>query len=137
MHNLAQKILVIDDEEDYRAMISITLKMVGYEVTEAGNGIDGLAAIQSLHPDLVLCDIKMPEMDGYTMLATLKEDPECVTIPFIFLTGNSTKGDMRQGMQLGADDYLTKPFTSEELINAIRTRFIQKKEVEEILRVTI
>ncbi len=125
-----QKILVIDDEDDYRAMIRVTLKMIGYDVIEASNGLDGLAAARMHHPDLVLCDVKMPEMDGYTLLAALKEDPECAAIPFIFLTGNAAKSDMRQGMQLGADDYLTKPFTSDELITAIKTRLVRKKSLQ-------
>ena len=125
-----QKILVIDDEDDYRAMIKVTLKMIGYDVIEASNGLDGLAAARMHHPDLVLCDIKMPEMDGYTLLGRLKEDPACAAIPFIFLTGNLAKSDMRQGMQLGADDYLTKPFTSDELITAIKTRLVRKKSLQ-------
>ena len=129
-HVPQQKILVIDDEDDYRAMIRITLKMIGYDVIEASNGLDGLAAVQMHHPDLVLCDVKMPEMDGYTLLGTLKEDPECAAIPFIFLTGNTAKSEMRQGMQLGADDYLTKPFTSDELITAIKTRLARKKSLQ-------
>ena len=129
----SQKILVIDDEDDYRSMIAVTLTMMGYHVIEASNGLDGLAAVKMHHPDLVLCDINMPEMDGYTLLGTLKEDPECAAIPFIFLTGNAAKSDMRQGMQLGADDYLTKPFTSDELITAIKTRLVRKKSLQEIL----
>ena len=129
-HVSAQKILVIDDEDDYRAMIRVTLKMIGYDVIEASNGLDGLAAARKHRPDLVLCDIKMPEMDGYTLLGRLKEDPECAAIPFVFLTGNAAKSDMRQGMQLGADDYLTKPFTSDELITAIKTRLVRKKSLQ-------
>ncbi len=127
----SQKILVIDDEDDYRSMIAVTLTMMGYHVIEASNGLNGLAAVKAHHPDLVLCDINMPEMDGYTLLGTLKEDPECAAIPFIFLTGNTAKTEMRQGMQLGADDYLTKPFTSDELITAIKTRLVRKKSLQE------
>ncbi len=130
VHLPPQKILVIDDEDDYRAMIAVTLKMAGYDISEATDGLDGLAAVKMHHPDLVLCDIKMPKMDGYTLLGTLKEDSECAAIPFIFLTGNTAKNDMRQGMQLGADDYLTKPFTSEELITAVKTRLIRKKGLQ-------
>ena len=126
-HIPLQKILIIDDEEDYREMISATLKTMGYDSIEAANGMDGLVAIKVHHPDLVLCDINMPKMDGRMLLSTLKEDPECASIPFIFLTGNSAKGDVRQGMQLGADDYLTKPFTSDELLDAITTRMAKTK----------
>ncbi len=125
-----QKILVIDDEDDYRTMIAVTLKMMGYAIVEATNGLDGLAAVKMHHPDLVLCDVNMPKMDGRTLLGTLKEDPESASIPFIFLTGNAAKSDMRQGMLLGADDYLTKPFTSVELITAIETRLTRKKSLQ-------
>jgi signal transduction histidine kinase len=129
-HVPPQKIVVIDDEDNYRAMITLTLKMMGYDIIEATNGLDGLAAVKMHHPDLVLCDVNMPKMDGHALLGTLKGDPECAAIPFIFLTGNTAKSDMRQGMQLGADDYLTKPFTSEELITAIETRLIRKKSLQ-------
>src|SRR5208283_860858 len=129
-HVTPKKILIIDDEGDYRGMIATTLKMAGYDISEATNGLDGLAAVKFDHPDLVLCDINMPKMDGYTLLGTLKEDDECASIPFIFLTGDTAKSDMRQGMQLGADDYLTKPFTSEELITAIETRLHRKKGLQ-------
>src|SRR5208283_3685746 len=129
-HVTPKKILIIDDEGDYRGMIATTLKMAGYDISEATNGLDGLAAVKFDHPDLVLCDINMPKMDGYTLLGTLKEDDECASIPFIFLTGDTAKSDMRQGMQLGADDYLTKPFTSEELITAIETRLHRKKSLQ-------
>lgn len=129
-HIPPQKILVIDDEDDYRGMIAATLRIAGYDTSEASNGLDGLAAIKSDHPDLVLCDINMPKMDGYTLLGRLKEDDECVSVPFIFLTGDTAKSEMRQGMRLGADDYLTKPFTSDELIAAIKTRLVRKKSLQ-------
>ncbi len=129
-HISPQKILVIDDEDDYRTMISITVKTMGYDVIEATNGLDGVAAVKKHRPDLVLCDVNMPKMDGYQVLSTLKQDPEFGSIPFIFLTGNVAKSDMRQGMQLGADDYLTKPFTSQELIDVIETRLKRKKSMQ-------
>ena len=129
-HISPQKILVIDDKDDYRTMISITVKTMGYDVIEATNGLDGVAAVKKHRPDLVLCDVNMPKMDGYQVLSTLKQDPEFGSIPFIFLTGNVAKSDMRQGMQLGADDYLTKPFTSQELIDVIETRLKRKKSMQ-------
>ena len=129
-HSPPQTILVIDDEEDFRVLITVTLTMVGYTILEASNGLDGLAAVKTNHPNLVLCDVNMPTMDGYTLLRKMKEDPECASIPFIFLTGDATRSDMRQGMQLGADDYLTKPFTSDELIAAVETRLSRKQSLQ-------
>ncbi len=128
-----QKILIIDDEEVYRTMISATLKSMGYESIEAANGLDGLVAVKLHHPDLVLCDINMPKMDGRTLLSTLKEYPEFSAIPFIFITGNSANGDVRQGMQLGADDYLIKPFSSADLLDAIKTRLDKTKSFQKHL----
>jgi len=126
----SQKILVIDDEDNYREIITMTLNVMGYEIIEAKNGLDGLAAAKMHSPDLILCDINMPKMDGTTLLMTLKEEPDFAGIPFIFLTGNSGPGDMRKGMQLGADDYLTKPFTAEDLIKAVETRLTKKKKMQ-------
>ncbi len=126
----AQKILVIDDEDAYREIITMTLKIIGYEVIEAMNGLDGLAAAKMHSPDLILCDINMPKMDGHTLLATLKEEQEFAGIPFIFLTGNTSTADMRKGMQMGADDYLTKPFTAEELVTAVATRLSKNKSMQ-------
>ncbi len=126
----AQKILVIDDEESYRQIISMTLQMTGYEVFEATNGLDGLAAAKMHHPDLILCDVNMPKMDGHALLATLKNEQEFAGIPFVFLTGNAGPGDLRKGMQAGADDYLTKPFSAEELINAVGVRLTKKKTMQ-------
>lgn len=124
------KILVIDDEENYRQIIAMTLQMMGYGIIEATNGLDGLAAVKMHHPDLILCDINMPKMDGHELLETLKNEQEFAGIPFIFLTGNSASGDVRKGMQLGADDYLTKPFTAEELVNAVGVRLVKKRSIE-------
>jgi signal transduction histidine kinase len=126
----AQKILVIDDEDNYRNIISMALSVNGYEIIEATNGLDGLAAAKMHKPDLILCDINMPKMDGHALLTALKEDSEFVGIPFIFLTGNAGQGDLRKGMQLGADDYLTKPFSMVELVNAVETRLTKNKRIQ-------
>ena len=125
-----QKILVIDDDEDIRNIITLSLKMAGYEIIIARNGLDGLAAIKMHKPDLILCDVNMPKMDGNTLLDIIKEDVEFAGTPFIFLTGNTSIDDMRKGMQLGADDYLTKPFTTQELITAVKTRLEKKKSLQ-------
>lgn len=124
------KILVIDDEEDYRNVITMALQSADFEIISATNGLDGLAAAKIYAPDLILCDVNMPKMDGHTLLKMLKEESEFAGIPFIFLTGNSGKSDLRKGMQLGADDYLTKPFTTEELITAVEARLTKKKKLK-------
>jgi len=126
----AQKILIIEDEKEIRNIITSALTLVGYETLEAQNGLEGLAMVKMDSPDLILCDIKMPKMDGSALLSTLKNEPEFADIPFIFLTGNSSADEMRNGMQLGADDYLTKPFTVKDLIAAVQTRLTKKKSLQ-------
>lgn len=121
------KILIVDDEESYRQVITMTLQIRGYQTVEATNGLDGLAAAKMHRPDLILCDVNMPKMDGHELLEALKQEQEFAGIPFIFLTGNAGPGDLRKGMQLGADDYLTKPFTADELLKAVETRLTKKK----------
>jgi len=128
---VSQKILVIDDEANYRDLITMVLQMSSYDVYQAANGLDGLAAAKMHNPDLILCDINMPKMDGNTLLTTLKQDPEFAGIPFIFLTGNAAPSDMRKGMQLGADDYLTKPFTAEELLSVVKIRLSKKRSLQQ------
>jgi two-component system sensor histidine kinase/response regulator len=123
-------ILVIDDEEVYRGVITMALEMLEYNVTEAKNGLEGWESVGRKIPDLILCDINMPVMDGHALLSRLKEVPAYAGIPFLFLTGNSDKTDMRKGMNLGADDYLTKPFTTDELILAVQTRLQKKHSVQ-------
>ena len=125
-----QKILVIDDDESYREIITLALSMADYNVIEAKNGLDGLAAAKMYYPDLILCDINMPKMNGHELLRTLKEEPDFAGIPFIFFTGNAAPGDLRKGMQMGADDYLTKPFSAEELLTAVETRLTKKKKMQ-------
>jgi EAL domain-containing protein (putative c-di-GMP-specific phosphodiesterase class I)/CheY-like chemotaxis protein len=113
------KILVIEDEESVRENLLDLLEAENFETVVAANGKIGLDAAMSEHPDLILCDMMMPELDGYGVLAALRKDPLTSTIPFIFLTAKSAKSDFRQGMNMGADDYLTKPFTRIELLNTI------------------
>ena len=122
------KILVIEDEQSIRDLICELLDLEGYQVVEAENGLVGLDLANSTKPDLIICDIMMPELDGYRVLRQLQQDPATETIPFIFLSAKGTKTNLRQGMELGADDYLSKPFTKAELMGAIATR-LQKKQV--------
>jgi diguanylate cyclase (GGDEF)-like protein len=121
------KILVIEDGLDVRACIIELLEVEGFEVIAAETSPEGVQFAQELSPDLILCDVMMPEMDGYEVLASLRQHPVTETVPFIFLTAKATKSDLRHGMELGADDYLTKPFTRSELLAAIATR-LSKRE---------
>ncbi|MBK1988897.1 EAL domain-containing response regulator [Sphaerospermopsis aphanizomenoides BCCUSP55] len=116
------KILVIEDEESVRENLVDLLTAEEFETVSAHNGKIGLNLAISQLPDLILCDMMMPEMDGYGVLTALRKEPLTATIPFIFLTAKSAKSDFRQGMDLGADDYLTKPFTRSELLSAIKNK---------------
>jgi two-component system, sensor histidine kinase and response regulator len=116
------KVLVIDDSPDINELIGETLKIHGYEVLVAGDGLAGVQLAQQHLPDLILCDVNMPQLDGYATLTALRQHGSTATIPFIFLTGITDKGNIRQGMELGADDYITKPFTIGELIAAVKAR---------------
>ncbi|MDW7691079.1 response regulator [Flammeovirgaceae bacterium SG7u.111] len=117
-----KKILIIEDNTDVRENISEILELANYEVLAAENGKVGVAIAQSEHPHLIICDIMMPELDGYGVLHILSKNPNTNTIPFIFLTAKSEKDDFRKGMNLGADDYLTKPFDDIELLDAVEMR---------------
>jgi DNA-binding NarL/FixJ family response regulator len=115
-------ILIIEDEPQTRQNLATILEMEGYRPVTAPNGSEGLAAVRRERPDLVLCDVSMPLMDGHAVLAALREDPEHAHLPFIFLTAKGDRRDWRQGMNLGADDYLAKPASATELLGAIGAR---------------
>lgn len=117
-----KRILVIDDDARLREHYREILKLEGYEVAEARNGREGVDRARREPPDLVLCDITMPEMNGHRVLETLRGEPRLAHVPFVFLTGWSEQEDIRTGMNLGADDYLTKPVVPDELVAAIRAR---------------
>ncbi|MFW6359218.1 MAG: hybrid sensor histidine kinase/response regulator [Chroococcales cyanobacterium] len=123
-----KKILVIEDEEDIRLVLCEMLQAEDFEVFEAANGQTGIELAQKNALDLIICDIMMPHIDGYTVLQEIRKFPTTETLPFIFLTARASKADMRQGMEQGADDYLTKPFTKDELMNAIAAR-LQKQNI--------
>ena len=123
-----KKILVIEDETRTRNLFLNCLKTEGFNIIGAEDGLVGVQKAQLELPDLVICDINMPMLDGYGVLNTLHKDPVTAIIPFIFLTAKDTKAELRQGMQLGADDYLTKPCTVEELLGAIAVR-LEKQTV--------
>jgi CheY-like chemotaxis protein len=115
-------ILVIDDEKNVCNLFVEILRIEGFNAVGATSGQAGLKMAQSLKPDLVLCDVMMPFMHGYEVLERLRQDPQTNAIPFIFLTALDTAADFRQGMNFGADDYLTKPVNRTALINAVRSR---------------
>jgi CRP/FNR family cyclic AMP-dependent transcriptional regulator len=126
-------ILVIEDNEDIRENVAEILTLSDYKVLTAVNGKEGIEVAQKHVPDLIICDIMMPGVDGYGVLHILHKDPATQNIPFIFLTAKSERSDFRAAMEMGADDYITKPFAGNELLNAIESRF--KKN--EIIRKTL
>src|SRR5512147_2347954 len=112
-------ILLIDDDNALRNLVAEQLAEAGHTILEANTGAKGIALARQHIPDLILCDVTMPEISGYDVFEELKKDATTQTVPFMFLTGNSERSAIRRGMELGADDYLTKPFTAEELENAV------------------
>lgn len=121
------RILVIEDEQSIRDSLQDILELEGFEVLGVENGLGGIQSVKKFHPDLIICDVMMPGIDGYGVLQTLHQDVETASIPFIFLTARADRSSQRQGMNLGADDYLTKPFTPQELIEALNSRL--KKQI--------
>ncbi|QZZ18829.1 response regulator [Leptothermofonsia sichuanensis E412] len=121
-----KKILVIEDERSMRETILELLEAEGFQGIGAENGSIGIQKAQEYLPDLILCDVVMPHLDGYGVLSSLRHNPATATIPFIFLTAMGARERVREGMQMGADDYLTKPFTAEELLGAIASRFARQ-----------
>lgn len=121
------KIVVIEDEDSVRENVLQILDSGSYIGIGAANGAEGLHLVNAELPDLVVCDIMLPEMDGYAVLEMLRRSPSTKTIPVILLTAKTERDDMRRGMDLGADDYLTKPFRRTELLQAISTRLQQRQ----------
>ena len=130
-HVSMKKILVVEDAKALRRDIIEMLGYEGYQVEGAENGQEGIERARDYRPDLIICDIMMPVMDGYDMLRELRKDRGTSAIPFIFLTARAERGDMRQGMELGADDYVTKPFTASELIKTVQARLEKQALVSE------
>jgi DNA-binding NarL/FixJ family response regulator len=126
-----KKILVIEDEAETLENLVLMLEMEGFRPLSAPNGRAGVRIARRELPDVILCDVSMPEMDGYGVLETLRADNATVSIPFIFLTAKGDKKDLRTGMNLGADDYLTKPASAEEVLKAIHARLSRHTEKEQ------
>ena len=125
---MKKKILIIEDNPEIRENTGEILTLAGYEVVDAENGRIGVDLATKETPDLIICDIMMPELDGYGVLHILSKKETTAGIPFIFVTAKTEKSDIRKGMELGADDYLTKPFDDTELLNAIEVR-LRKHEI--------
>ena len=125
-----KKVLIIEDNNDIRENIVEILELAGYTTFAANNGKAGVDLAVNHKPDIILCDIMMPELDGYGVLYMLNKNPDTAATPFIFLTAKAERVDLRKGMEMGADDYLTKPFDDIELLNAIESR-LKKKEQQE------
>ncbi|WOD39643.1 response regulator [Nodosilinea sp. E11] len=125
------KILVIEDEAGVRDSIVDILNAEDFIVDSAANGEEGLRQIHEFKPDMVICDVMMPVLDGFGVLQQIRQDPGLATLPFVFLTAKAERIDFRSGMDLGANDYLTKPFTHDDLLRMIRTRLGASSAVQE------
>jgi DNA-binding NarL/FixJ family response regulator len=125
---LMKKILVIEDEPEMRRNIMALLRFHEFEPVAAENGRRGVELARREKPDLILCDVMMPELDGHGVLQALQQDADLALVPFIFLTAKGEKDDLRSGMNLGADDYLTKPVANADLIHAIEARLRRSQQ---------
>ncbi|MEM6641891.1 MAG: response regulator [Bacteroidota bacterium] len=128
---MADRILVIEDQEEVRENIVELLELSNYHVEDAADGKEGVQKALKTRPDLILCDIMMPVMDGYEVLYLLSKNPETASLPFIFLTAKAEKQDFRKGMRMGADDYISKPFEEIDLLEAIERRLKKYKRLSE------
>ncbi len=124
-----KKILVIEDNEDIRENLAEILELAGYKTSTAENGKKGIEMAEQFQPHLILCDVMMPVLDGYGTLSIMRKKIQTADIPFIFLTAKSEKTDFRYGMNLGADDYITKPFESNELLRVIELRLAKAEKI--------
>ena len=124
-----KKVLVIDDTKEVRNIISESLSYHGFDPIVAEDGLAGIQLAQEHRPDLIICDVKMPNIDGYATLNALRQNELTATIPFIFLSGADEKTNIRRGMELGADDYLTKPFTQKELVATVSARLEKQADI--------
>lgn len=131
------KILVVEDEREIRENILQILQLNNYEAMGVENGKVAWEVALESPPDLIICDVMMPEMDGYQLIERLRIEEKTLMIPCIFVTAKVDKRDIRMGMRLGADDYLTKPFTPDELLEAVKIRLQRKKELEQEFEVKL
>lgn len=127
-----KKILIIEDQLELRENLAEILELAGYQPMTAEDGKKGVQAMRSDRPDLILCDVMMPELDGFGVLKIVNNDPRLMHIPFIFLTAKTELQDMRKGMTLGADDYITKPFDDADLIECIKMRLAKCERLQAV-----
>ena len=127
-----KKILIIEDNQDVRENLTEILMLSSYETVEAENGKIGIKQAKKHKPDLIICDVMMPELDGFGVLKILNKNPDLMHIPFMFLTAKAEKTDFRKGMGLGADDYITKPFDDVELLEAIEMRLAKSAKLQAV-----
>ncbi len=123
------KILIIEDQPQMRENVALILELNGFEVAVAANGREGVAKARADRPDLILCDVMMPELDGYGVLHLLRKDESMRAVPFIFLTAKGERQEQRTGMNLGADDYLIKPCSEADLLSAINVRLRRNRDI--------
>ena len=124
---MSKRLLIIEDSVDIRENTAELLELSGFTVETASDGLEGVRLARTWNPDLVICDIMMPNLDGFGVLQVFSSQPELASIPFIFLTAKTDRSDMRKGMEMGADDFLTKPFQEVELLRAIEARLKKVK----------
>jgi two-component system, sensor histidine kinase and response regulator len=125
-----KKVLIIEDEDSIRENISDALSLNDYEIFTAENGIEGVRLAKQINPDLILCDIMMPLLDGYGVLEAIKSDEKSTLIPFIFISAKSKHEDIRKGMNLGADDYLIKPFLLQDLLIMVEAKLAEAERIQ-------
>jgi CheY-like chemotaxis protein len=125
-----KNILVIDDNDDIRSLVATILTDFGFSVRQARSGEEAIQMVLAEKPDLVVSDVCMPGMDGHHVLAAIRELPATASIPFILMTGSGSHDDFRRGMASGADDYLSKPFTHDELIEAVLSRLARQMDLQ-------
>ncbi len=128
---MTHTILVIEDEASIRENLTELLELAGYKVLSAKNGVEGIKAARLNKPNLILCDVMMPEMDGYGVLHTLLKDEELMHTPFIYLTAKAGIEDLRRGMRIGADDYITKPYEASDLLSSIEMRLAKNAHLKD------
>lgn len=125
------KILLIEDSRNSLEICVRSLRCEGYHTLTASNGLEGVKLTQHEQPDLVICDVVMPQLDGYAVLSCLRKDPTTAVVPFIFWSGKASREEIRYGMELGADDYLTKPCSISEILSAIATRLSKQENLKQ------